>query len=232
MYNFIKAGSVLPVAYLNEASQTSPPPVKSLEFFTATWFSPNGGVVVFWGAALYGIVWLLRRFDLVISRTGAVVAFAAALAYSVVLSCWWAPFGWDAWGDRLMIPVMLATVICLTASAKERSVEQPDGPIAGYGQNPAGPASRVRRVIRNSALALIPLLSFYFTVVSYYSSREAVLMASLFGGPKCNRMGRDLWLIETGMGLAFWRSDSYYACARERFMHVPVYIGVQRESKK
>jgi hypothetical protein len=128
-----------------------------------------------------------------------------------------------------MVPVMLATVICLTASAKEPSVEQEEGPITRYGENWAGPPIRVRRVIRNSALALILLLSFYYTVVSYYSSREAVRMASLFGGPKCGRMGRDLSLIESGMGPAFWRSDSYYACARERFMHVPVYIHPTRE---
>lgn len=224
-YNFVKGGSVLPLAYLNEASQTSPRPAKMLEFFAGTYFSPNGGVAVFWGGALYATVWLLRRFELVISRTGAFVASAVVLAYSVVLSCWWAPFGWDAWGDRLMLPAMLATVICLTATARERSQTPNDRPRRRDGRESDAPLRRVARVVRDGAIVLIVLLSLHYTVVSYYASRDAVMMASMFGGPKCRQMGRDLGPGEATLGLAFWRSDSYYACARERFIHVPVYIG-------
>jgi hypothetical protein len=224
-YNFVKARSVLPLAYFNEAAQTTPPPAKMLEFFAGTWFSPNGGVVVFWGVALCATVWLLRRFDLVISRTGAFVAFAVALAYSVVLSCWWAPFGWDAWGDRLMVPAMLAMVICLTATARERRLRPQDGPSRWGECETEVPRRRLARLVRDGAVALLVLVSLHFTVVSYYGNRNALWMAALFGGPKCRQMGRDLGPGEATLGLAFWRSDSYYACARERFIHVPVYIG-------
>jgi hypothetical protein len=224
-YNFVKAGSVLPLAYLNEASQTSPRPAKILEFLAATWFSPNGGVVVFWGGALYATVWLLRRFDLVILRTGAFVSFAVVLAYSVVLSCWWAPFGWDAWGDRLMIPAMLGTVICLIATVRERSLAPNEGPSLGGKRNSEPLRRRLAQVVRNSAIVVIVLVSLHFTVVSYYANRDALWMASLFGGPRCAKMGRDLGPGEASLGVAFWRTESYYACARERFIHVPVYIG-------
>jgi hypothetical protein len=29
------------------------------------------------------------------------------------LSLWWNPFGWASWGDRLMVPAIMAIVICL-----------------------------------------------------------------------------------------------------------------------
>jgi hypothetical protein len=38
-------------------------------------------------------------------------------------------------------------------------------------------------------------------------------------------MVRDLAANEAKLGLAFWRSESFYACARERFIHFPVYVG-------
>jgi hypothetical protein len=223
-YNFVKGGSMLPLAYLNEASQTTPRPAKILEFLAATWLSPNGGVVVFWGGALYATLWLLRRFEFVISRTGAFVAFAVAFAYSVVLSCWWAPFGWDSWGDRLMIPAMLGTVICLIATARERNLGPQDRPSRWNGSETEVPPRRLARIARNGAIAGLVLLSLHFTVVSYYANRKALWMASLFGGPKCAKMGRDLGPGEASLGVAFWRTESYYACARERFIHVPVYI--------
>jgi hypothetical protein len=223
-YNFVKGGSVLPLAYLNEVSQASPRPVKILEFFAATYFSPNGGVVVFWGCALCATVWLLRGFELEISRAGASVALAVALIYSVILSCWWVPFGWDAWGDRLMVPAMLATVICLTVTARERSLGPQDGPSRRDGRESEAPRRQLARVVRDGAIVVLVLPSLYFTVVSYYADRGALFMASLYGGPRCALMVRDLDATAASVGLAFWRSDSYYACARERFIHVPVDI--------
>ena len=158
-------------------------------------------------------------------RTGAFVSFAVALAYSVVLSCWWASFGWDAWGDRLMVPAMLGTVICLIATARERSLAPNDGPSLGGKRDSEPFRRRLARVVRNSAIVVIVLVSLHFTVVSYYANRRAIWMAALFGGPKCSQMGRDLGPGEARLGVAFWRTESYYACARERFIHVPVYIG-------
>jgi hypothetical protein len=80
------------------------------------------------------------------------------------------------------------------------------------------------RVVRKSALVAVVLLSLHFTVVSYYANKEAAIMASLFGGPRCQQMTRDLKARKAVLGLAFWRTDSYYACAWERFIHVPRYV--------
>jgi hypothetical protein len=227
-YNFAKGGSVLPLTYLNEVSLATPRPAKIVEFFAATYFSPNGGVIAFWGCALCATVWLLRRFELEISRAGASVALAVALIYSVILSCWWATFGWDAWGDRLMIPAMLATIICLTATARERSRGPEDESSRLDRLESEAPRLRLARVVRDGAIAVLVLPSLYFTAVSYYANRHALVIASLFGGPRCAQMVRDLKESEPRIGNAFWRTDSYYACARERFIHVPVYIPPNR----
>ena len=211
-YNFIKYGSVLPVDYLEEHAGTSPAPAKILEFFAATYFSPNGGVIVFWTGAVVGLLCLLRAFNLAVSRIGATVSVVVVLIYSAFLAAWWAPFGWDTWGDRLMIPVMLALVICLTTTASGRDV----------GQSTTS-AYNVARVIRTGAIAIVVLLSLHYTFVSYYAKPDVVFRTSLFGGPRCQQMLRDL-SANPSMGLAFFRTDSYYACARERFMHVPRYV--------
>jgi hypothetical protein len=226
-YNFVKGGSMLPLAYLNEAAQTSPRPAKILEFLAATYFSPNGGVIVFWGFALWATMQLLRGFGFELSPAGTSVALAVASIYSVILSCWWVPFGWDAWGDRLMVPAMLATVICLTATARERSLG-PQEPLRRQERRASwSRRGRLARMIWDGAIIVMVLVSFHFTVVSYYSNKPALWMASLFGGPRCAQMGRDLGPGEASMGLGFWRSHSYYACARERFIHVPRYISDQ-----
>jgi hypothetical protein len=223
-YNFVKGGSVLPLAYLNEAAQTSPRPAKVLEFLAATYLSPNGGVIAFWGFALWATVRLLRELGFELSRAAAFVALAVVSIYSVILSCWWAPFGWDAWGDRLMVPAMLATVTCLTVTARERRLGPQERSRRQEGRESRSRRRRLARMIWDGAIIVIVLVSFHFTVVSYYGNKRAIWMASLFGGPRCAQMGRDLAPGEASMGLGFWRSDSYYACARERFIHVPVYI--------
>ena len=222
-YNFLKFESVLPLVYLQEASQASPPPAQILEFFAATYLSPNGGVIVFWAGALCAMFWLLRSFDLIVSRTATSVAVVVVLIYSAILAGWWATFGWDSWGDRLMIPVMLAMVVCVTATARGPRVELQAMPNHRDGLESAKPSYGIARVIRTGAVLVFLALSLHYTVVSYYADKEAVINASLYSGSRCQQMVRDLKAMKA-MGLAFWRTDSYYACARERFMYVPRYI--------
>ena len=124
-----------------------------------------------------------------------------------------------------MVPAMLGTVICLTTTARERSLGRHDPTSRGEESPSQSPRRRLAQMMLDGAIVVIVLLSFHYTFLSYYGNKHAMWMASLFGGPRCNRMGRDLGPGEASMGLGFWRSDSYYACARERFLHVPVYIG-------
>jgi hypothetical protein len=77
-------------------------------------------------------------------------------------------------------------------------------------------------VLRNGAIVGVTLLSLHYTFVSYYAKPDVVFRTSLFGGPRCQQMLRD-YGANAAMGLAFFRTDSYYACARERFIHMPQY---------
>ena len=73
--------------------------------FFGHWISPTAGLLWFWplGAAV-----LVRS-----GRHGLVTAIVIAL-YAAGLSRWWAPFGWVAWGDRLLYPLVSATgFLCL-----------------------------------------------------------------------------------------------------------------------
>lgn len=204
-YNSFRFGSVLPVAYMQEAAQTAPSLAQSLEFFFGSIMSPNGGVVIFWGlpftVALVG--WLIRglRVDLPTGLLAAIAALLSCLAFAR----WWAPFGWDAWGDRLMIQPMLAILVaCLLATSSRRSakVTVPTLSFLPFG---------------------LPVLvaSAYYALIPYVVGRAEMLNSSLWPGAACEQMMRRLQTDAPAMGLSFWRTDTYYHCARERMLHVP-----------
>jgi hypothetical protein len=95
-----------------------------LSFFAGLWASPNGGLVFFAPAIvafLACVIWLALRECR--SRPGkyrdawpSVAILGILLFLSVGFSGWWAPFGWIAWGPRLLLPwlpslVFLAIVL-------------------------------------------------------------------------------------------------------------------------
>ena len=113
-FNLIRYRSLLPEAYLNEARLTPTPTFFRLQSFFWSLASPNGGLIVFWGLCfavlgLYG----LRRIHSDRCQFAAVKAATVwALISLIGLSLWWNPFGWESWGNRLMVPAMMAIVIC------------------------------------------------------------------------------------------------------------------------
>ncbi len=73
--------------------------------FLGHWLAPSAGLVWFWPLAAAVLLWS--------GRHGAASA-AIAAAYAAGTSLWWAPFGWVAWGDRLLYPVVVGAVfLCL-----------------------------------------------------------------------------------------------------------------------
>lgn len=83
--------------------------------FLGHWFSPSAGLFWFWplGAAV-----LVRS-----GRHGLAGAVVIAM-YAAGLARWWSPFGWVAWGDRLLYPLVAATAyLCL--AVRPRHVQVP-----------------------------------------------------------------------------------------------------------
>lgn len=205
-YNVFRYGTLLPMAYVEEASQTSPSLLKSAEFLFGSFFSPNGGVLIFWGLplllALFG--WRLHGYrpqrEVLIG--GAALVVVSALAFSR----WWAPFGWDGWGNRLLLPSVLAALIASLMNLR-----------------PVGPDRIGASTNLPLALACVPLLicSAYYIAVPYVGRPGDAMHSSLWPGRQCERMQQALPDEALAQGQAFWKGDIYYNCARERMLHVP-----------
>lgn len=95
----------------------------------ALWFAPSSGVAVFWPAMTavlaVGLASSARALRTDRSLTspgwsGALVALAlAALTWG--LGGWYSPFGWWAWGPRLMLPWLPAFAVLGAASLTEEA---------------------------------------------------------------------------------------------------------------
>jgi hypothetical protein len=94
-------------------------------FFAGIWLSPNGGLLFFWPSFVVALVLLTAAAWRSPRATGAGRIPLAGVAALLVLltsgfSKWYQPFGWFAWGPRLMLPwVPTATMILLYYYAKE-----------------------------------------------------------------------------------------------------------------
>jgi hypothetical protein len=84
--------------------------------------APNVGIVWFWPGAAISLVFLgvfaLRPASvghddrsLVLARRGALLVSAGFVVGVLALSAWWAPFGWYAWGPRLLLPYCAPVVV-------------------------------------------------------------------------------------------------------------------------
>jgi hypothetical protein len=82
------------------------------DFFAAQLVSPNAGLLWFWplataavAAAGAGALRHARRARTLRGRPGLVLATVAVLAGLIAtFASWWAPFGWVAYGPRLIVP--------------------------------------------------------------------------------------------------------------------------------
>ena len=103
-YNQILLGPTIPLVPLAERPS----------FFFGLWFSPNGGLLFFWAsfvAVLVSVV--VQDWRSLVAKAPAywVVCVLAVLTFG--LSGWWAPFGWIAWGPRLLLPWIPACLLIL-----------------------------------------------------------------------------------------------------------------------
>lgn len=118
-FNWFRYGQLTNYTYLHSYEQV-PGLGRRLNLAASLWLSPNGGVAVFWTlAAVIALVLLVIAFR-TFTMGGdlrRIVPAAGLLACLVLLTgtlaSWFAPFGWVAWGPRLILPSIPA--ICLIA---------------------------------------------------------------------------------------------------------------------
>jgi hypothetical protein len=201
-YCWFKYGVPLPLAYLTEAAEAGPSYVKSAEFLLGSLLSPNGGIVIFWFLPVFIAVLGWRLAGLEIQRTTVFLACATAVVFWVALSRWWTPFGWDGWGNRLMVPAMVAVIAALPFGMRPR-------------QRAAKPPLNWAVCL---ACAPFVVYSFYYVAIPYSQSQARSMQDSLRPGPDCARMSEHL---ATPQASAFWRSELYYSCASERMLYMP-----------
>jgi hypothetical protein len=91
------------------------------ELAVGIWAAPNGGVIPFWPLAVLlgaaALLWGLgRRGGANAKRWPAAALVGVAAVLTAGFASWYSPFGWNAWGPRLMLPwlpllLVLATVL-------------------------------------------------------------------------------------------------------------------------
>jgi hypothetical protein len=212
-YNMAKYGVYLPVVYLIESRETSPDIYKSVEFFIGSIFSPNGGIIIFWFLSSFMMIWGWRLLGLSPRKSVVWLGAICVLLTLFGLAKWWAPFGWDSWGNRLAIPSIFGLLVGMLISLepiKSKSIATSEW-------------FKKIKPYRFLIICPVALLSLYYLSVPYLStSFSTAMQASLNPGTNCQSMYRALQNDTHGMGLEFWKSDIYYNCARERMLHFPL----------
>lgn len=209
----MKYGVYLPVVYLIESRETSPNIYTSIEFLIGSIFSPNGGVIVFWVLSLFIMIWGWRMLGFAPRKSVVCLGAICVLLTLFGLAKWWAPFGWDSWGNRLAIPSVFGLMVGMLISLE-----------------PTKPKNiltiKFFQELKSYKLIFIcsvAALSLYYLSVPYLStSFSTAMQASLNPGSACQNMYRALQNDTSNIGLEFWRSDIYYKCARERMLHFPL----------
>lgn len=232
-FNLIRYQSVLPEAYLNEARLTTTPILFSLQSLFWTIASPNGGLVVFWGVcfavlALYGL-WRNRQEQYQFSAVKAATVWAVITV--IGLSLWWNPFGWASWGDRLMVPAMMAIVICLWEALINPDrlqavlVQGPNGEI----ELPSQTRPRQRKTSPKWALlasyslvSLLALVSLPYVTLGYQANGMEVRHHPTPELIHCAKMMTLLDAIPVDKHLEIvYSGETWRQCALESYRHNP-----------
>lgn len=218
-YNYYRYASLFPISYKKIAEEASPSAEKSIEFFIASIFSPNGGFAVFWAFPIALAFWSTHKKLNTVARDCLVIGLFAALIAASGLSLWWAPFGWDSFGNRLIIPLGLGLIILLIGT----------GGIEPRPQSSAFP--KPSSFVKITALALV-IISFAYTITAHTKNKSDLWNDSLHNGPRCQAMLTALRSeVYTKLKTRFWKSDYYYDCATERFSYVPGVTEYSRSKK-
>lgn len=207
-YNWLRYKSILPVEYLTEAKGTRQPFTIHLANFFWTFFSPNGGLIVGWTASFSGLLLVLFLSDRRPSGFGISFSICVNLIYSMILATWWSPFGWAGWGDRLLIPTLIASLIVLSSTSIKVETRGSAGEISG---------GRTVKVALFGIAVVFSLISLAYTWLAFSANRYDYLNKSMLGSDVCKAA---VQLQDRRAALEFKRSDLYARCHLDRFEYI------------
>ncbi len=128
-FNVFRFGSVRNLTYL-KSYERAPNAVVAVKSFAALWVAPNGGVTWFWpcsvaiiGLTGAGSIWTLRRSGRDWNAGVPAAAAVVLIANVAAVSTWYSPFGWIAWGPRLLLTMLPATLVVAAVFAGARATE-------------------------------------------------------------------------------------------------------------
>jgi hypothetical protein len=113
-FNVFRYGSLQNAYYVQSAFENTRPSL-ILRLFFAEWVSPNGGLLWFWPLAILlvvGTAVMARRAPRwSVQQLAAPLVALLLLGQVLLLATWWQPFGWLAWGPRLVLPMIPALMV-------------------------------------------------------------------------------------------------------------------------
>jgi hypothetical protein len=114
-FNIVRFGTVRNTEYMR--TELYAPNVRVFgRLFSAQWFAPNGGLAWFWPLAPLLVITIAiacsrRGGPMSWQRVAVPVVAALLIGQVALLATWWAPFGWYAWGPRLVLPLVPAILV-------------------------------------------------------------------------------------------------------------------------
>ena len=123
-WNLIRYKSILPISYLNESNTIKVTRSDYIQNFLAGIFSPNGGLIFFYGINIFIVVLVFLKIKelrntikkeklFVFIKFSEISIYSTSVIFTALLinSKWWAAFGWVSWGNRLIIPWSMSLII-------------------------------------------------------------------------------------------------------------------------
>lgn len=207
-YNFFRYQSFLPLPYIDEAKNAAPPFLVKVANFFWLFLSPNGGMVASWFSAITVLWVLLGASKFRPSNFGVAISLGIILFNVLLLANWWTPFGWEGWGNRLIIPALLAGLIILGSTSVKCDQERCD----------FGFVLSVKNIFPSVGFFLLLFFSFNYIQKSYSTERDKYLAYGLWGADSCKavselRANRPMW--------EFKKSKVHLMCHHDRFIYWP-----------
>ena len=125
-FNQFRFGSFRNLLYSQSFMQTPGIQLK-FEILVGEWFSPVAGLFWIWPVAsllvavilVIGLIRLANNWRDIQSWLPSLMAGGALIGFTVGLTAWFSPFGWIAYGHRLAVPAIPASVLVILLVAPE-----------------------------------------------------------------------------------------------------------------